>query len=449
MISFFLNYLNKKKKFPYYFFTPTPYAFGTAAYEIQVILKNIKKKKLIILKIDIFNKLLNYKICSHALHDHLTEDKYIYNFSGLFKKSLVFFLAIEFFIKRLFVIIARYLFNIKFFDRTCFLDIGFPLPIIFKNYNSDYNLKKIKFNKIKIINNKLNVKLNRNISILLKKKLNEYSFFNQRPFVVLHVRDGAYRNDFNYRPWRNSNIKNYNQSIDFLISKGFLVIKIGDNKSKKTNYKNKFYFDYTRSELKSEDMDLFLIKNCNFFIGNLSGPDFLASLFSKPKLITNASAFSFNFSSTDRILPKKILFKNKEISICEFLSLPFEIFHREYPHTNISFVENTPLEILAATKEFYNLYISNFKIKPSKVQKKFNSLIQKRCSIFFSEEFQYLNRRKYFLWVVYFMKFYKGFYINFYLKKHFNKFELPDEIIIKNLVDLDILYGQDKSINKI
>ena len=55
MLSLFLNILNKIKVFPYFFLTPTPYALGTAAVEIFITLQNLKKKKLIILKINILN----------------------------------------------------------------------------------------------------------------------------------------------------------------------------------------------------------------------------------------------------------------------------------------------------------------------------------------------------------------------------------------------------------
>ena len=429
MFSFILNYLNKIKKFPYYFLTPVPYAFGTAALDIFITLQNLKKKKLIILKIDIFNKLLNYKICNHSLHDDLSEDKYIYNLPRTLKKFFVFFLSIEFFFKRLFVLVTRKLFNIKYNDQTCFLDVGLPFPIKF-----DGSFKKLQFDKIKIQKNKINLKLNKNVTIFLKKKITNF-FFDNKPYVILHVRDGGYRNDYKFRSWRNSDIENYNQSIDYLISKGFRVVKIGDKNSKRSSYQNKFFYDYANSELKSDAMDLYLIKNSSFFIGNYSGPESVASMFSKPKLITNGYKIIFNSYSTDRILLKKIFYENKEISLIDYLNLPAKLFFFEYPHKKITFKENSSLEIFEATKEFVKLYQSNFKIKPTSIQNKINKLIQKRCSLFLSEEYNNLKNKNYNLWIIYWMKAYSAHYSNYYLKEHFKKFELTNQIKIRDDIE--------------
>ena len=102
MLSFILNQLNKIKIFPYFFLTPTPYALGTAAMEIFITLQNIKKKKLIILKVDIANKILNYKICNRSLFDNLYEKNYIFIPSNFIKNFLAIFLTFEFLLKNSF-----------------------------------------------------------------------------------------------------------------------------------------------------------------------------------------------------------------------------------------------------------------------------------------------------------------------------------------------------------
>lgn len=431
MLSFILNQLNKIKIFPYYFLTPTPYALGTAAMEIFITLQNIKKKKLIILKVNIANKILNYKICNRSLFDNLYEKNYIFIPSNFIKNFLVIFLTFEFFLKRSFILITKFSLKIKYDDFTHFLNIGLPLFVSFRN-SFDHNLDKLKFSDIKIREKKLKLNIEKNICILLKKKLSDYIFFKNRPYVVLHVRDGNYRNDHKRRPWRNNNINNYSQSVDYLISKGFSVIKIGDKESNKLDFKNKFYFDYSSSKLRSEEMDLYIIKNCNFLMANCSGPEYLAFLFSKPILITNAYVIPSLFRSTDRVFFKKILFKGNEMSIIDYLSLPFEIYFREYNHKEISFIENTQHEILEATKEFSKLYFSNFNTKPTPIQKKFNNLIYKRSSLFFSHEATHLKNIDP-VANIYLMKTFKAYFFDCYLKKHFKKFKFLEDIKIKQL----------------
>jgi len=434
MLSFILNQLNKIKTFPYFFLTPTPYALGTAAVEIFLTIQNINKKKLVILKVDILNKFLNYKICNKSLFDDLCEKNYIFKISNFVKVFLTILLAFEFFLKRSFVLFTKFFFKIKYDDYTHFLSVGLPVYINFRN-DFENNLKELAFKSIKIIKKKINLNINKSISILLKKKLNNYDFFKNRPYVVLHVRDGNYRNDHNRREWRNNNINNYNRSVDYLISKGFSVIKIGDKNSNKLNYKNKFYFDYSSSDLKSEDMDLYIIKNCQFLMANTSGPEYVAFLFSKPILITNAYAIPSIFRSTDRIFFKKIFLKGNEMSIIDYLSLPFEIYHEEYNHSKISFMENTQHEILQATKEFYKLYHSNFNKKPTAIQKKFNNLIYKRSSLFFSHEAPCLKNIDP-VANIYLMKIFKAYFFDCYLKKHFKKFKFLEDIKIKQLSSL-------------
>jgi putative glycosyltransferase (TIGR04372 family) len=431
MLSFILNQLNKIKIFPYYFLTPTPYALGSAAIEIFITLQNIKKKKLIILKVNIANKILNYKICNRSLFDNLYEKNYIFIPSNFIKNFLVIFLTFEFFLKRSFILITKFFLKIKYDDFTHFLNIGLPLFVSFRN-SFDHNLDKLKFSDIKIREKKLKLIIEKNICILLKKKLSDYIFFKNRPYVVLHVRDGNYRNDHKRRPWRNNNINNYSQSVDYLISKGFSVIKIGDKESNKLDCKNKFYFDYSSSKLRSEEMDLYIIKNCNFIMANCSGPEYLAFLFSKPILITNAYVIPSLFRSTDRVFFKKILFKGNEMSIIDYLSLPFEIYFREYNHKEISFIENSQHEILEATKEFSKLYFSNFNIKPTSIQKKFNNLIYKRSSLFFSHEATHLKNIDP-VANIYLMKTFKAYFFDCYLKNHFKKFKFLEDIKIKQL----------------
>jgi putative glycosyltransferase (TIGR04372 family) len=431
MLSLFLNILNKIKIFPYFFLTPTPYALGTAAVEIFITLQNLKKKKLIILKINILNSFLNYKICNKSLFDNLYNNNYIFKLPILIKNLLILFLTFEFFLKRSFVLFTKFFLKIKYDDYTHFLSIGLPLFISFRN-NFDRNFEKLKFLNIKTREKKINLNIDKNIYILLKKKLSDYFFFKNKPYIVLHVRDGNYRNDQKTRPWRNNDINNYYKSVDYLISRGFSVIKIGDKDSNKLDYKNKFYFDYSSSELKSEDMDLYIIKNCQFLMANASGPEYLAFLFSKPILITNAYAIPSLFRSTDRIFFKKILFKGNEMSIIDYLSLPFEIYHEEYNHREISFIENTQYEILEATKEFSKLYYSNFTTKPTSIQKKFNKLIYKRSSLFFSHEALHLKNIDP-VANIYLMKIYKAYFFDCYLKKHFKKFKFFEDIKIKQL----------------
>ena len=57
--------------------------------------------------------------------------------------------------------------------------------------------------------------------------------------------------------------------MDYINLKGGYCIRIGD-KSMKPILKKEGYIDYALSDLKNEEMDLFLAANCGLFIGSAS-----------------------------------------------------------------------------------------------------------------------------------------------------------------------------------
>ena len=120
------------------------------------------------------------------------------------------------------------------------------------------------------------------------------------------MRDSFYKKN-NRKNYRNSNINNYIQTIEYLIQKNYFIFRLGNSPVNKINFTNKFFLDYPYSPIKSDLMDLFLIKECDFYIGNQSGTYDTANMLNKPKLITNmVEAFtSYPVSINDRGIFKK------------------------------------------------------------------------------------------------------------------------------------------------
>ena len=70
-------------------------------------------------------------------------------------------------------------------------------------------------------------------------------------------------------------------AIDYVIKQGGWLVRLGDpSMTKLPKFKN--LIDYSFTPFKSEAMDLYLIKNCKFYIGTPSGPMDIAMLFDKP-----------------------------------------------------------------------------------------------------------------------------------------------------------------------
>ena len=154
MIYFLLNKLNSFKKFPYFFVTPLVYAIGNACEEIKIAysFSNQKKKKLIVLRVFFFKKLLKYKVCNQSLFKDLKFANY----------SLV---------EKLLNVVFNLLLNIEFIFRRSFLLI---LKSFFKGNLSKYNFPIIGIEQMYGLEKK---EINPKKSIFLSyNKIKKFSF---------------------------------------------------------------------------------------------------------------------------------------------------------------------------------------------------------------------------------------------------------------------------------
>ena len=73
MIFTLLDIINSIKKFPFYIITPTIYAIGNASEQINLAANytDKRKKDLIVIKINVLPKFLEYSICNDALFESL------------------------------------------------------------------------------------------------------------------------------------------------------------------------------------------------------------------------------------------------------------------------------------------------------------------------------------------------------------------------------------------
>ncbi len=370
-----MNKLNSWKKFPYFFVTPLVYAIGNACEEVKIAYSYAKKKKkkLIVLHVFFLKKLLKYKICNQSLFKDLKLTNY--SFSGELLKFLFnFLLNVEFMIRRSFVLL------LKFFFKGNLSKYNFPIIGIEQMYGlekKNINPKKnifLNYNKIKKFNlfkNKIDLKQKRNEYCLEKLKFLNIPY---QKLIILHVRDDKYRNDKGRKIYRNSNINSYIDSVNFLINKGYFVVRAGRSPSKKMELKNKNFFDYSRSEIQEDILDLFLIKNCKYYIGTQSGIFDMAQLFNKPILLTNmVEIFSgYPHKENDRGIFKKIRKFGKKINLADYLKYDFKYHNPAYDIKDLSFEENTEEEIYYSLIEFLKAQKNP---KFSKLQKKFNKFL--------------------------------------------------------------------------
>ena len=171
-------------------------------------------------------------------------------------------------------------------------------------------------------------------------------------FVCLHVRTSEFHGD--NASYRNACFDNYRRAIKYIVGLGGKVIRMGDVGTGIINFQQEGLIDYPNSALKSELMDLYLIKHCRFYIGTLSGILDTAYLFQTPTLCVNSLHFDLRSPNPhDRVLYKRIARKGST-QLLSFDQAMDEYENIMAPDWSLSyeFIENDAGEILAATQEF-------------------------------------------------------------------------------------------------
>ena len=425
-----INKLNSKKNFPYYIVTPLIYAIGDASEDISITALHAERlgKKILIFKTRYFQKFLRYHICNNALFDSLILNNQS-NKRNFFYFIIDCLIQIEFILRR-----GSAIFFKKFFK----IDLGETFRFSFLGIENLRTFKKtINYNQI----TPLSIK-DSTADLEHKKKKECYkllrsSGIKDKKFVCLHVRDNKYRNDIGRREYRNSDINNYIELIKLLISKDYYVFRMGDKPTPKLNFSNKQFIDYPYLDIKSELMDLFLIKECEFYVGTLSGTMHTAYLFNKPLLLTNMYELfsSFPRKKNDRGIFKKIIDKKtgEIINIKDFAKFAINYHHSAIDIEDIMFQENSEEELYNAMKEYLDFinkknHLNNTEIQFDDIQVKFNEFLHKRLEEIYNEFFVKNNffkekgdkfRRDSFINAIKRFKSCEGTYNSSYLQKNF------------------------------
>ena len=176
-------------------------------------------------------------------------------------------------------------------------------------------------------------------------------------FITLHVRDSG---DITYG--RNANVYSYLEAINFIISQGGKVIRIGGNSSTKLPEMHGL-IDLSQVRKLTNWLDVFLISESRLFIGTTSGPQFVAYSFGVPMLWTNAPdiANTFYFPKSV-VLPKLVVdSRNKIYSLKDMLSSSVGwtdgkidwLTSKEGSKLGLHWKDNGPEDIIGGVKDFF------------------------------------------------------------------------------------------------
>ena len=243
--------------------------------------------------------------------------------------------------------------------------------------------------------------------INLKKNLKIY----KSKFICLHVRDSFYlkkkfpNDNWDYHDFRNANVNEYIEIINYLNSKNFFVIKLGENENKISHSKLEFpnmYIDFSHNKFYSSKNEMLLSFFCEFMIGTYSGISHSQQILNKPMIFMNITPFIEKpYGYKNMFIPKKLfnLKTNKYVSLKESLNSGyFKIYNgHNLKKYNLKYINNSNTEMISALEEFI-LFLKKKKFTPTKEQLNFNQEFEKYSICIGNKNFicdSFLKKNKY------------------------------------------------------
>lgn len=365
---------NLNNIFRRYFILKPSDSFGNRAEEIYFALLKCRqeKKRLILIKLK-FN--LFYKFKFRKGNSEVLKVKHPIIFQNPFVEFFNYFFSFNLSILRIFSFFLWKLSNL----------IGYKINHIFiREGGGDFLINRNAIWKKRISwENEFEVKLN--VSYGPRKSLYiDFPVLEGQKYVCLHVRSGGFLDDFNSGRFRNANIENYFSAIQALTDLGYVIVRLGDPSMPKVKLDG--VIDYANHPKRSEKNDILLIEHCEFYIGSQSGPIDTAGLFEKKILTINCTSLAHCiwYRKGSLFIPRKPLIDGKILTLEEqIMHNLFEANGTGHMDKKVSYIENSPNEILEAVHEFVNFSeINSF-------QKFFNSVLEKQLLEYFQNKFYF------------------------------------------------------------
>ena len=209
--------------------------------------------------------------------------------------------------------------------------------------------------------------LNENENFICETIMESYGLPRKSQFICLNIRDSVFLDeflknyDFDYHSYRNGDLGKYAESIKFLTSNSYYVIRTGKQMDNSFNVILDKYIDYSglpRTGI-NDLIDIWLFTNCSGTISTGTGFDHLTILVKKPVLFVNCLPLA-HFHSFANCLwaPKRLVHKGsgKELTLNEYIK-SFYVRTEDYSNNNILVKHLDEFEILEITREFLKILL--------------------------------------------------------------------------------------------
>ena len=184
-------------------------------------------------------------------------------------------------------------------------------------------------------------------------------------FVCVINRDTVYKEkflshhnqDWSYHSYRNSDISNYQKTIDTLAEAGLFVLRMGKGVSGTIDDFHPRIIDYANSNFRSDFLDIYLFANAFFTVGGEAGIITVNHSFRKPICFVNLAAIEYIQTwKSDNINILKKYWLTQEKRYMTFKEIYKSgagkfLLTEQYDKLGIELIENTPDEILDVSVE--------------------------------------------------------------------------------------------------
>jgi putative glycosyltransferase (TIGR04372 family) len=202
----------------------------------------------------------------------------------------------------------------------------------------------------------------------------------RRPLIVMHVRDKGYHG-IARQSFRDSSVESYRAAVEYLLARGYQVVRIGDGTMPRLAVTAPGYFELPFLDNYRHELDPFLIARSRFMIGCQSGPCAFARALGVPILTINAVLHYTLLPSTLEMACFKRYFKTTEsvrveMSVHEALDARADQLDNSYhfEREGIAVENATAEEILAATRDM-DAWIDNPKLEETPEQVAFRERV--------------------------------------------------------------------------
>jgi putative glycosyltransferase (TIGR04372 family) len=176
------------------------------------------------------------------------------------------------------------------------------------------------------------------------------------PVVVLHNRESGWQPTLTYHSYRNADIERCLPAVDYLLRRGYYVVRIGDRSVKPLPKLSDRLLDMPFHPLYHPSVELYCTAMCRFFVSVPSGPLSFAVAFNKPVVWINSPIVSYHWGNPlDLLVPKKYYSHRlkRYLTYAEIVTSPLIDFSQteEFSRFGVELHENTPDELLRSVQE--------------------------------------------------------------------------------------------------